>query len=241
MFSLIWYGLQKIEEVLNEVFRDVKIARVDTDILTKTAKVSEIFNSFTNHEYDGLIGTQILSKGLNFTNVSLVAIIDADYMLNINSYKASEKTFQYINQSLGRNARGDKKGLNILQTYDTTHYAFTCAVNNDYLSFYEKELQFRMNLNYPPFTKYVKIFARSSNLRFLVAQMNLVYNDLKTAKLSASKPQLCEIEQINGQYRMQILVKHSKNGQIFGIINKIREYNKQDNFNIIINTNPVNF
>lgn len=240
-FSEYGYGLQKIEEVLNEVFRDIKIARVDTDILTKTAKVSEIFNSFTNHEYDGLIGTQILSKGLNFTNVSLVAIIDADYMLNINSYKASEKTFQYITQSLGRNARGLNDSINLVQTYDTSHYAFVNAISNDYISFYESEIKFREKFNYPPFTKYTKIIGTSSNLSLLVKNMNDLFAECKKLHLSATKPHFSNIEKINSQYRIQILVKHSHFTKIFGIIGKVREYNKIKEVNIIINNNPIDF
>lgn len=236
------YGIQKVEEMLNEMVENVKVARIDTDVISSNKTSAKIFSDFTNHEYDGIVGTQLVSKGLNFLNVALVAIIDADYMLNINSYKSSEKTFQYINQSLGRNARGnDIEGVNLIQTYDTTHYSFVCAINNDYNLFYKNEISFREKLNYPPFVKYTKVFASSYNLSTLVKIMNLMYLDLKKIELSVSKPQLCEIEQINGQYRMQILVKHSKNAQLFGIINRIREYNVDENINIIVNFNPVNF
>lgn len=241
-FSEYGYGLQKVEEVINEKFEDINIARVDTDVLDKLTKASKIFNDFSNQKYHGLVGTQILSKGLNFTNVNLVAIIDADYMLNINSFKASERTFQYIKQSLGRNARGSSKDcLNIIQTYDTKHYSVVNAINDDYNAFYEKEIAFRKDFNYPPFVKYTKIMASSANLSLLVKYMNNIYSECAKLKLNATKPHFCNIEKINMQYRIQILVKHSHFNEIFGIINRIREYNKEPEINFIINCNPTDF
>lgn len=241
-FNEYGYGLQKVEEVINEELPNIKVARVDTDVLNKVSHVSKIFNEFKNNEYDGLLGTQILSKGLNFTNVNLVAILDADYMLNINSYKSSERTFQYIRQSLGRNARGsDKDCLNLIQSYDLEHYSIKSAVNNDYETFYKQEIMYRKQLNYPPFTKYFKIFATASNLSLLVKYTNAVYLECQKMKLNATKPHFSNIEKINMQYRIQILVKHSHFNEIFGIINKVREYNKVKEINFIVNSNPMDF
>ncbi len=241
-FSEYGYGLQKVEEVINEKFENILVTRVDTDVLDKLTKASKIFNDFSSQKYHGLIGTQILSKGLNFTNVNLVAIIDADYMLNINSYKASERTFQYIKQSLGRNARGSSKDcLNIIQTYDTDHYSVVNAINDNYSEFYNNEILFRKNQNYPPFTKYTKIMASGSNLSLLVKYMNIIYTECSKLNLNVTKPHFCNIERINMQYRIQILVKHSHFSKIFGIINKIREYNKEPEINFIINCNPTDF
>lgn len=241
-FSEYGYGLQKVEEVLNEKFSDLKIARVDTDVMNKQSEISKVFDMFKNQEYDGLIGTQILSKGLNFTNVNLVAIIDADYMLNINSYKASERTFQYITQSLGRNARGSSKEcINLVQSYDIDHYAFTTAIENDYDKFYNKEIAFRKDYNYPPFTKYSKVFATSNNLSTLVKVMNEIHNLLVSNDFNATKPHFSNIEKINNQYRIQILVKHSHFTKFFGIINKIRLYNRDSDVSILINNFPIDF
>ncbi len=236
------YGIQKVEEMLQTEFSDIRLARVDTDVTKKIKSVEAIFDDFNKQKYDGLIGTQILSKGLNFLNVNLIAILDADYALNIPSYKASENTFQYITQSLGRNNRGDSLlSKNIVQTYDKNHYAFKAAINNDYISFYGEEINYRRKMNYPPFTKYTKILCISSNLSELILHLDRVYNIVIDGGLNATKPQFSNLERINKQYRMQILIKHSNISQLFGIINKIREINNNKFIKTIINSSPVNF
>ncbi|MFV0499471.1 MAG: primosomal protein N' [Bacilli bacterium] len=235
------YGIQKLEEVLFDRIKDLKIMRVDSDMLNNSYKLSEIMNDFTNNKYHGLIGTQILSKGLNFINVSLIAIIDADYMLNINSYKASENTFQYICQSLGRNSRGYKNSYNLIQSYDIKHYSFKNAINNDYITFYNNEILFRKQLNYPPFVKYLKILGLSSDNSILLNCMYKLYNYCLEKKLNVSKPHYPSVERINMQNRVQILVKYSHFSQIFDIINKTRDYNKIKNIRIIVNCNPIDF
>ncbi len=236
------YGIQKVEEILLQEFKDLKIARVDRDITSKISSVEKIFTKFNNQEYHGLIGTQILSKGLNFLNVTLIAVIDADFSLNISTYKASENTFQYINQSIGRNNRGsDIYCENILQTYDTNHYAINYAYKNDYIGFYGDEIVYRRKLNYPPFTKYAKILGTSVNLSELIITMEKIYNLIYSNDLFVTKPHFCSIERIKGQYRMQILLKHSNITQIFGIIETIREINDNKIVKIIINNNPINF
>lgn len=236
------YGIQKVEEMLLNEFSDLKIARVDTDVTKKISSVETIFNDFNNLKYNGLIGTQILSKGLNFLNVNLIAVLDADYSLNIPSYKASENTFQYITQSLGRNNRGSSANAkNIVQTYDTNHYAFKYAIKNDYVSFYGEEINYRRKMQYPPFVKYTKILCTGSDLKSLIDHTDNIYNLLVKASLQASKAHFSSIERINKQYRMQILIKHSNISQLFGIINKIREINTNKFIKTIINSNPVNF
>ncbi len=236
------YGIQKVEELLKQEFSDLRIARIDADVTKKIKSVETVFNDFNNQLYDGLIGTQILSKGLNFLNVNLITILDADYALNIPSYKASENTFQYITQSLGRNNRGSSLiSKNIVQTYDKSHYAFKAAINNDYIAFYSEEINYRRKMGYPPFNKYTKVLCTSANLSELIIHMDKIYNIITQEHLNATKPQFSTLERINKQYRMQILIKHSNISQLFGIINKIREINNNKFIKTIVNSNPVNF
>ncbi len=235
------YGIQKVEEMLHEHFNNLKLVRIDSDVLLKIKKLEKILDEINDKQYDGIVGTQILSKGLNFKDVNLVALLDADYSLNINSYKSSELTFQYINQTLGRNNRGTSKDVvNIVQTMDTSHYALQHAFSNDYESFYKQELAFRKQLQYPPFTNYSKILCSSSDLRSLIVYINNIYNSVKNPKIFVSKPHFSSIEKINNQYKMQILLKHSNISEIFDIINRIR-VNSNKTITTIVNHNPNSF
>ena len=155
--SPIGIGTEKIELYLKEKFPNYKILRVDKDTTSKKGQLEKILNSFNSGQADILIGTQILSKGHDFDNVTLVGIISADMMLNYPDYRAFESTFQLITQVSGRAGRSDKEGKVILQSYNTEHYAIQKAIDYDYKGFYQKEIAIRKTFGYEPFNNIFRL------------------------------------------------------------------------------------
>ena len=144
-------GTEKIEEELNKLFPDSKILRMDFDTTSRKGMHEKMIRAFKNHEYDILLGTQIVSKGLDFDNVTLVGVINADTSLNIPDFRSSENTFSLLAQVAGRAGRSDKEGQVIIQTFNPDHYAIQYTKNHDYIGFYNKEMFIRRELKYPPF------------------------------------------------------------------------------------------
>ncbi len=235
------YGIQKVEELLLEKLSGIKIERVDYDTVSKLSFLESVFTKFNNSEFDGLIGTQILSKGLDFKNVTLVAIIDADYALSLSNYRASESTFQYIMQSIGRSGRREDDALNIIQCFNDEHYAINAAVNQDYDTFYQSEIEYRKSALYPPFSQIVKVFMGSHDLNTLYTAINKVHLVLKNKYKNVATPSFSNIEKINNTYLMQIIVKVKKNDQIFDIIDIVRKYNNNKYISMRICINPISF
>lgn len=213
--SPIGIGTEKIELYLKEKFPDYKILRVDKDTTSKKGQLEKILNSFNSGQADILIGTQILSKGHDFDNITLVGIISADMMLNYPDYRAFESTFQLITQVSGRAGRSDKEGKVILQSYNTEHYAIQKAIDYDYKGFYQKEIAIRKTFGYEPFNnifrlvfsgyKYNKVRENAyrflKTLEYLLKENNIYFSDLILG------PNECSINKINDKYRWQVIVK----------------------------------
>ncbi len=162
-FSYLGAGTQKIEDEIERIFPDAKVARLDIDTAKNRREIEKILTDFDAGNVDILVGTQLVSKGLDFKNVGIVGVIMADTSLNIPDYRSSEKTFQLITQVSGRSGRGDEKGSVIVQTNSPTNYAITTAANHDYEAFFDKEIAFREMMDYPPFTDMIVPLFTSSN------------------------------------------------------------------------------
>jgi len=143
-------GTEKIEAVAQKLFAHAKIARMDSDTMTHKGAYEKVLTDFRKGKIDILIGTQMLAKGLDFPNVTLVGIINADMGLHIPDFRASERTFQLLTQVAGRAGRGETPGEVFIQTYTPTHEAIQCAVNHDFERYYAYELPNREELDYPP-------------------------------------------------------------------------------------------
>lgn len=154
-------GTQRIEEYVKKEFPQAKILRMDADTTKGKNGHEKILSSFSNHEADILIGTQMIVKGHDFPNVTLVGIVAADLSLYANDYKASERTFQLLCQAAGRAGRGKEKGEVVIQTYNPEHYSIMAAAENNYEAFYEKEMAFRTVMEYPPAGNFVAILITS--------------------------------------------------------------------------------
>ena len=143
-------GTQQIEQVLHKNFPKARILRMDYDTTRAKGSYEKILSSFAAHEADILVGTQMIVKGHDFANVTLVGVLAADLSLHANDYRAGERTFQLLTQAAGRAGRGDKPGEVVIQTYSPEHYSIQTAAKQDYHAFYKEEISYRSLMRYPP-------------------------------------------------------------------------------------------
>lgn len=205
-------GTQRVEEEVKKYFNNAGILRMDVDTTRDKHSYERIYNTFKNGEADILIGTQMVSKGLDFKNVTLVGILAADMSINIPDYRAAERTFQIITQVAGRAGRGDKQGEVLIQTYTPQHYSLQYAVNYDYEGFYEKEFTVRAMMKYPPFGKLLLINGTSKKEELLKNFMHKITMMIKPLvenclDIEILGPIPCMISKVKENYRWQIVIK----------------------------------
>lgn len=242
--SSIGLGTEKVEEELNKIFSGAKVLRMDYDTVTRKGAHEKMLKAFRNHEYDILLGTQIVAKGLDFDNVTLVGIINADTSLNIPNYRSSEETFDLISQTAGRAGRSNKKGTVYIQTFNKDHYAIKYSKNHDYIGFYNEEMKVRHTLKYPPYyyILYIKISGNNNSY---------VYNEALRIKKSFEKhlkeeiilgPSTAGILKINNIYHYGIIIKYKKDDNIRKVINLMNNaYLSNNKLKIDIIFNPRHF
>ena len=235
-------GTEKIEEEINKLF-NAKVVRMDLDTTTRKGSHEKIINDFRDHKYDILLGTQMISKGLDFPNVTLVGVINADTSLFIPSYKSPERTFQLLSQVSGRSGRGDKNGEVIIQTYNRDHYAIELASKNDYLNFYNMEMNIRRDNKYPPYYYLSYIIVKSKDYDYLSKEVNRIANLLKS-KLPSFEllgPTVCVPFKINNICRFGILIKYKEEKNLLEVLrNLIDHYKGSNKIKIEIDFNPNN-
>ena len=211
-------GTQRVEEIVKKYFPNAKVARMDVDTTTKKGSHEKILNKVKEGKVDILIGTQMISKGLDFPNVTLVGIIAADITLNLPDFKASERTFQLITQVGGRSGRGELEGRIILQTYEPDHYSITSAKDHDYISFYKKEIKLREEFDYPPFKNIISITLSGKNESKVSSGTNAVImgifkrireNGILFNRENILGPNPSPISKIKNNYRWQLIIKTS--------------------------------
>ena len=205
-------GTQRVEEEVKKYFNNAGTLRMDVDTTRDKHSYERIYNTFKNGEADILIGTQMVSKGLDFKNVTLVGILAADMSINIPDYRAAERTFQIITQVAGRAGRGDKQGEVLIQTYTPQHYSLQYAVNYDYEGFYEKEFTVRAMMKYPPFGKLLLINGTSKKEELLKNFMHKITMMIKPLvenclDIEILGPIPCMISKVKENYRWQIVIK----------------------------------
>ena len=202
-------GTQKVEEELRKHFPQISVARLDADTTTRKGSHQKILNSFKNKEADVLIGTQMVAKGLDFPNVTLVGVITADTAINLPDFRAGERTFQLLTQVAGRAGRGSAGGNVVVQTYTPEHYAIVAAKTHDYEAFYAEESITRKELGYPPFAKLVRLLLSGEDeARVIDAASFLVSTFEADADLLGPSP--CPIEKVRGHFRWQLILRHKE-------------------------------
>lgn len=213
-------GTERIEEEVRLLFPDKSIVRMDSDNVGSKDSYDDVYMAMNQGKIDILIGTQMISKGLDFPNVALVGIIAADTTLNLPDYKAPEKSFQLVTQVAGRTGRGDEIGKVVLQTYSPEHYSIVFSKSHDYESFYDEEIKIREEFLYPPFINLINILIYGENKTKVIKTSGKVYDIIESEMknifeldadkyLSGYNP--APIERISKNYRWQILVKSDTN------------------------------
>lgn len=205
-------GTEKVEEAIRKLFPKAKVMRMDRDTTKQKSAYETMYQNFKNNDCDILIGTQMISKGLDFKDVTLVGILAADLSLNLPDFRSSEKTFQLITQVAGRAGRGDKKGEVIIQTYSPEHFAVEHAKIHDYEGFYKKEILMREALKNPPFTKIFHMVFSSEDEKLLQEKVTDIGERLRIYLKNYDNiillgPSPCMISKIKNNYRWQIMLK----------------------------------
>ncbi|MBQ8472204.1 MAG: primosomal protein N' [Bacilli bacterium] len=236
-------GTEQVEEELKDLFPDFKTIRMDFDTTSKKGSHERIINDFKDKKYQILIGTQMIAKGLDFPDVTLVGVINADNSLNIPDFRSSETTFSLLNQVSGRSGRGEKVGKVIIQTYNPEHYAILYAKNNNYLGFFKEEMKNRKLLNYPPYYYLVLIRLKGSDYNYLSLETKRINEFLRSnLKLEILGPSLSNPFKINNVYRFNIIIKYKQLDNLYSVLNNLLEHYKTNSkITIDIDFNPKSF
>lgn len=183
-FTTLGYGTEKLEEEVRRSFPSARILRMDADTTTRKNSHEKILSSFGNHEADILLGTQMIAKGLDYPDVTLVGIINGDEGLSRSDFRSCETTFDLLMQASGRSGRGRECGEVVIQAFDPDHYAVQCAKNQDYLAFFQSEMRFRHAGQYPPYTYLISITVsgrdQAGTDRIALTMKNQIIGDFKT-------------------------------------------------------------
>lgn len=242
-------GTEKLEEEVRKLFPQARILRMDSQTTGRKDSYDKMYSYMKNDQVDILIGTQMIAKGLDFKNVTLVGIVSADMSLNFDEYSADETSFQLLTQVSGRAGRDKKKGRVIMQTYRPDNFVIKSAYRSDYDGFIDKEMAIREAYQYPPFTNLItiKIIARSRPKAIDISNefAKVLREKLKTlVNVSVIGPNPCKIERINNKYRYNILVKVNDKllEEVVSIIelNKNKFINKYKDASFIPALNPNN-
>ena len=246
-------GTQKIEEELLKEFPDITSIRMDADTTYKKFSHEKILSKFEDENLNVLLGTQMITKGLGFKNVTLSCVLAADGGLFLDDYRAVERTFSQITQVMGRAGRGDKSGIGIIQTYNPDHYVIKLARDGNYEKFYENEINFRKEMNFPPFCDIINIICQSEdeNLgkKLIKECYNILLNSKKNLKITDDelkiyKPNYAPLPKIKNKYRFRILIKGKSSSDITHILETLySNYNKNykvKEISLSIDINPVN-
>jgi len=220
------FGTEKIERVLNDHFPGAVIVRMDTDTVRKRTSLAQMLSAFAKRQIDILIGTQIVSKGLHFPNVTLVGVLNADIPLNFPDFRAAERTFNLITQVSGRAGRSEKGGEVIIQTYNPAHYAIQTAKNQDYEEFFTREIKFRQALVYPPFCRIVRLVFRGPDPDRLLAsgrQAALFIRERTSEFISLLGPSMCPISRIKKNYRVHLILKVKETTPVKPVLGELQE------------------
>ena len=240
--SNLGVGTQKIEEELSKLFPISRILRMDYDTTSRKGMHEEMIEDFKSHKYDILLGTQMVAKGLDFSLVTLVGVINADTSLNIPDFRSSENTFSLLSQVAGRSGRSEKTGEVIIQTFNPDHYAISLVKTHNYLGFYEKEMSIRKMLKYPPYYYLCNIKISGKDADYIYAEALKIKRSLdrNIPNDIILGPSNSSIFRVNNIFRYNIIIKYKNDMNLYEILNKIIEHYKTNiKIKIDIDFNPI--
>ena len=237
-------GTEKVESEITRRFPFTHtIARMDSDTTTKRGSHDRILSGFKSGSINLLIGTQMIAKGLDFPEVTLVGVVSADVMLNLPDFRSSERTFNLLTQVAGRAGRGDRSGEVIVQTYAPGHYAILTAAKHDYEKFYEKEIVARRELLLPPFVNIAKVTVRSRTAELAqkaAGDLCEVIARRKTQSMKVVGPAPSPVSKIRGYYRWNILLKAKERGELCSVLKEaLAHFRKPSKVFVAVDIDPV--
>lgn len=236
-------GTQKVENEFKNVFGNIKILRMDADTTTKKDSHKKILEKYRNREADILIGTQMIGKGHDFPNVTLVGIISSDTYLNIPDFRSSEKTFQMITQAAGRAGRAGLPGIVYIQTYSPEHYSIIYAKSHDYVGFYNDEIKLRKELNYPPFAYIGNIVFSGYNKQTVAKTAKSSENILHSygmEDIEIWNATEAPLSKIKNNFRWQIIMKSKKEDNLRNILKRFNQLTFDKDVFVSMDINPIN-
>lgn len=220
-------GTQKVEELLQQEFEGARIIRMDVDTTSKKGAHEKLLTEFERGNGDILLGTQMIAKGLDYPNITLVGVLNADTMLNLPDFRASERTYQLLTQVAGRAGRHEKVGQVIIQTYNPDHYSILDVQKNDYLTFYRQEMEYRKLGKYPPYYYLINFTISHKEMKKVMAASQHVHKILLqhlSDKALVLGPSPAALARINNEFRFQILVKYKSEPGLLQAIQYLDDY-----------------
>jgi primosomal protein N' (replication factor Y) len=239
-------GTEQIETLLKELFPEMRIARLDRDTTRRRGAFEKVLGEFGLGEIDLLVGTQMIAKGHDFHNVTLVCVISVDAGLGMPDFRSAERTFQLLTQVAGRAGRGEKAGRVLIQSYHPEHYALQYAAEQNYEKFYRHEIHYRQEMRYPPFALLINLLIRHSELPKAASTAAELVRQLRLADsakvLRVLGPAPAPLARIRGEHRLQVLIKtrHRREAReaLDAAMNALRE-NGFDGRLVTIDMDPV--
>ncbi len=243
--QFIGSGSERIEEELREAFPEARIARMDRDTIHSKSDYEQILHGFREGAFDILVGTQMIAKGHDIPNVTLVGIVNADIGLGMPDFRAAERTFQLLTQASGRAGRGGLPGTVILQTINPEHYAVRFSAAQDYELFYTKELHFRKVMRYPPFASLANLLFRSTTQEEAL-RMGGEISDLLKGEQEGVRilgPAEAPVPRVKKEFRYQMLLKAAQRKRLAGILDRVKAHATAQNWPataLVIDVDPLN-
>jgi len=237
-------GSERVEDELHQVLPVARIARLDRDSASGKGSFERILHAFRNGEIDILVGTQMIAKGHDIPNVTLVGVVLADIGLSMPDFRAAERSFQLLTQAAGRAGRGDVPGRVIVQTLNPDHYAIRFASEQDYEGFYRKEIEFRKWLRYPPFAAFANVVVRAEKQEEALRKATELGYLLEPAAegVRVMGPAEAPVPRLKNEFRYQILLKAAKRTVLRELLNKLRRYAGQEGWSataLVIDVDPI--
>jgi primosomal protein N' (replication factor Y) len=237
-------GSERVEDELHGAFPRARIARIDRDTTGGKRDYESILAKFRAHEYDILVGTQMIAKGHDIPNVTLVGIVSADTGLGLPDFRAAERTFQLLTQAAGRAGRGNAPGIVLMQTVNPDHYAIRFAAEQDYEKFYAKEIEFRRLMHYPPLGALANVIVRGTKEEEALARSAALGRLLNPAPEGAKilGPAAASLARLKNEYRYQMLIKTSSRKRLNEILGQVRGFAAAEKWNptsLVIDVDPM--
>jgi len=230
------FGTQRVVEVLEDLFPKARVERMDRDTMRRKGEVQQVLKRFMQHETDILVGTQMVTKGHDFPNVTLVGVISADLSLNYPDFRAGEVTFQLLSQVAGRTGRGNVPGKVIIQTFNPSHYAITATKDHNYKKFFSQEIALRRQVNYPPFSLIANVrFLGNSKTKTEKIATHIGMKIRNTIKKQSKRKSAVEVlgpveapmAKLKGKYRQQILIKSRTSRYLNQLLKEVEAFSTQ--------------